>query len=106
LSKFIWAADEQLLSGRPVLRPRTARELLRQLDVPGSSTESKREAVREWLTRNVPDALMLKSLERAGLPTTLLDVAPPASPLEWLGTQHATIVIGTKLRSRSTSSLV
>jgi hypothetical protein len=78
MSRFIWEPPVKLRLGSPESRPRTARDLLRRLDVVDAPLATQREAVYGWLAGHVPDALMQTSLRRTGLPAAPLDVTTPA----------------------------
>lgn len=78
MDRFVWEPGERLTVGTNV-RPRTARDLLRELAVDQAPLSEQREAVEGWLltTAEPPDPLLRVSLERRGLPTSPVQFTPP-----------------------------
>jgi hypothetical protein len=78
MDRFVWEPGERLIIGTNV-RPRTARDLLRTLEVENAPLDEQREAVEAWLltTSEPPDPLLRVSLQRHGLPTSPVHFSRP-----------------------------
>ena len=68
MNKFVWQPDETLVFGDVPLKPRTARDVFRDLNVEDSSDTVKYQAVKQWLYFHASevDPLLRMSLVQAG----------------------------------------
>src|SRR5438874_9020619 len=88
MSRFLWEPPTKLELGESRSRPRTAPDLLRDLNVEAAPASAQREAVNGWLVNHPADDLMRISLRRKGLPVAPLDVPGP-------GRRHVHVMGGT-----------